>query len=110
MAAACKLLSFASVILAVSPCCLSFVLFMVVKKLGLTYRRNAAEAESTVTLGVGEGNMPQTIAKHREPGQRWNLTSVQGGSTLPNLLEPLSSRGNKDHRVIALEFGVVQLF
>ena len=31
MAAACKLLSFASVIFAVSPYCLSFVLSMVVK-------------------------------------------------------------------------------
>ena len=33
-----------------------------------------------------------------------------GGLTLPNLLDPLSSRGNKDRRTISPEFGVIQLF
>ena len=37
------------------------------------------------------------------------LESVRDGLTLPNLLEPLSSRGNKDHRIISHEFVVVQL-
>ena len=34
---------------------------------------------------------------------------VQGGLFLLNPLKPLSSRGNKDHRVISRSFGVVQL-
>ena len=37
-----------------------------------------------------------------------NFSWVWSGSTLPNLLEPLSSRGNKDHSTISHEFGVVQ--
>ena len=47
----------------------------------------------------------RTVVQHREPGLRWSLTC---GSTLLNLLEPLISRGNKDHRIISHEFVVVQ--
>ena len=52
----------------------------------------------------------RTIVQHMDPGLRWSLTWVWGGSTLPNCLKPLSSRGNKNHRVISHEFGVVRLF
>ena len=52
----------------------------------------------------------RTIVQHREPGLQWSFTGVRGGSILPNLLEPLSSRGIKDHRIISHEFGVDQLF
>ena len=48
-----------------------------------------------------------------DPDDRWlfgMLWENQGGSTLPNFLEPLSSRGNKDRRIISHEFGVLQLF
>ena len=52
----------------------------------------------------------RTIVQHGKPNLRLNLTGVRGGSTFPNLFEPLSSRENKDHRIISHEFGVVQLF
>ena len=35
------------------------------------------------------------------------LGITSGGSTLPNLLDLLSSRGNKDYRAISRDFGVV---
>ena len=52
----------------------------------------------------------RTIVQHWKPGLQLNMTWVRGGSTFPNLFEPLSSRGNKDHRIIWHEFGLVQLF
>ena len=51
-----------------------------------------------------------TIVQHKKPGLWWNLTWLRCGSTLPNLVEPLSARGNKDHKIISHEFRVVQLF
>ena len=39
-----------------------------------------------------------------------SFTRVRGGSTLPNLFEPLHYRGNTDYRVISHEFGVVPRF
>ena len=51
-----------------------------------------------------------TIVQHKKPGLWWILTWLRCGSTLPNLVEPLSARGNKDHKIIYHEFGVVQLF
>ena len=51
------------------------------------------------------------------PFEPWKNTGNQaefhmssGSWALPNFLEPLSSRGNKDHRIISHEFRVVQLF
>ena len=43
----------------------------------------------------------RTIAQHTKPDLWLKLTWVRGSSTLPNLFEPLSSRGNKDHRIIS---------
>ena len=51
----------------------------------------------------------RTIVQHVKPCLQWSLTWVRGGSTLPNLIEPLSSRGNMDRRIISHEFGVVQM-
>jgi len=39
-----------------------------------------------------------------------SFSSVRGGSTLLIFLEPLSSRGKRDHWVISHEFWVVQTF
>ena len=52
----------------------------------------------------------RTIVQHRKPSPRLTLTGARSGSTFPNLFEPLSSRGNKGHRIISHEFGLVQLF
>ena len=54
MAATCKLLSFASVIPAVSP----YVLSIVVKYVNLTYRMAAIETKRCIFLGAGEENIP----------------------------------------------------
>ena len=44
------------------------------------------------------------------PGTAVKLDRFRGALTLLNLLEPLSFRGNKVHRVIAHEFGWFNLF
>ena len=50
--------------------------------------------------GVRGGSVPvRSIVQHWKPSMRLNLTGVRGGLTFLNLFEPLSSRGNKDHRI-----------
>ena len=39
---------------------------------------------------------PRTIAQDKEPDMWWSLTSVQGGSTLPILLEPIEQGKDPD--------------
>ena len=63
-----------------------------------------------MSSGFNSSEPVRTIVQHEKPGLRWNLTWIWCGSTLPNLVEPLSSRGNKDHKIISHEFGVIQLF
>ena len=46
-----------------------------------------------------------TIAQHRKPDLWWSLTWVRGGSTLLNLIEPLSSKRKNNHRIILMSLG-----
>ena len=52
----------------------------------------------------------QSTTQGTSPAVEFDMSSCRFNATLPNLLDPLSSRGNKDHKVFSYEFGVVQLF
>ena len=59
---------------------------------------------STISHEFGVVQPSRNTQLQREQRSQYNFSWVRGGSILPNLLEPLSSRGNKDHSKISHEF------
>ena len=76
-----------------------------------TLKRTRTIHKFLMSLGWFNPTKPASAAElFREQGSYHNFSWVQVGSTIPNLLEPLSSLGNKHYTIISHEFGVVQRY